>query len=74
MIFTLNPEEYDATLYEKQLVREEQGRIRREFEQKTFNAQIIQAYYRAFMFKKYAKTGGKRKGKGKGKGKDKKKK
>jgi len=72
--FATLKEEYDAIVHERQLIREEEERIRREFEQKTFNAQIIQAYFRAFMFKKYAKTGGKRKGKGKGKGKDKKKK
>ena len=62
-------------MHERKLIREEEERLRREFEQKTFNAQIIQAYYRAFMFKKYAKTGGKpKRGKGKGKAKDKKKK
>ena len=63
-------EEYDAIMYERQLIREEEERKQREFEQKTFNSQIIQAYFRAYMFRKYAKTAGKppRKGKG-GKGK-----
>ena len=62
-------------MHERKLIWEEQERLRKEFEDKTFAAQIIQAYFRAYMFIKYAKTGGKKaKGKGKGKGKDKKKK
>lgn len=62
-------EEYDAIMYERQLIREEEERKQREFEQKTFNSQIIQAYFRAYMFRKYAKTGGKRKKAKGGKGK-----
>jgi len=69
-------EEYDAIMHERQLIREEKERIQKEFEDKTFAAQIIQAFFRGYMFVKYAKTDGKRPGKKgkKDKGKDKKKK
>jgi len=67
--FAVLKEEYDAIMYERRLIREEEERKQREFEQKTFYSQIIQAYFRAYMFRKYAKTGGKRKKAKGGKGK-----
>ena len=56
-------------MLERKLIWEEEERKRKEHEAKTFAAQIIQAYYRAYMFFKY--DGGKRKGKKDKKGKKK---
>ena len=61
--FAVLKEEYDAIMLERKLIWEEEERKRKEHEAKTFSAQIIQAYFRAYMFIKY--DGGKRGKKGK---------
>ena len=53
-------------MHERQVIQEAEEKRQRELEAKTFNSQIIQAFYRAYMFRKYARTNGKPPKKGKG--------
>jgi len=59
--------DYDAIMEERRRKREEEERLRKEFEEKTYNATVIQAFFRSYKVRKMMKNKGK-KGKGKGKG------
>jgi len=58
--------DYDQIMDERRLKREEEERKRKEFEEKTYNATVIQAFFRSYKVRKLMKNKGK-KGKGKGK-------
>lgn len=59
--------DYDAIMEERRRIREEEERLQKEFEDKTYNATVIQAFFRSYKVRKMIKNKGK-KGKGKGKG------
>jgi len=70
--FALLKVDYDAIMEERRLKREEEERKRKEFEEKTYNATVIQAFFRSYKVRKMMKNKGKKgKGKGKAKGKGK---
>jgi len=63
--FTKLSVDYDAIMEERRLQAEEEERQRKELEMKTYNATVIQAFFRSYKVRKLLKAKAKKAKKGK---------